>query len=70
MTTPHADGSLTEHERFWIDVIRLASKGRDPVPTLRRTQLLRKLFEERHQCYKGKRMRALPGRGLAALPTQ
>jgi hypothetical protein len=37
---------LTEHELFWIEVIRLASKGRDPVPTLRRTQQLRRLFAD------------------------
>lgn len=37
---------LTEHERFWLEVIRLASLGADPAPTLARTQQLRVLFTE------------------------
>jgi hypothetical protein len=37
---------LTKHELFWVEVIRLASKRRDSVPTLRRTQQLRRLFAE------------------------
>ncbi len=35
---------LTPHEQFWIEVIRHASRGTDPVPTLARTQKLRELF--------------------------
>lgn len=35
---------ITENERYWIEVIRLASHDGDPPPTLRRTQTLRQLF--------------------------
>jgi hypothetical protein len=69
VTDHHADVSLTEHERFWIDVIRAASKGHDPVPTLWRTQQLRTLFEERDRFGDGERLRAFPG-GLAVLPSR
>lgn len=39
------DTKLTVHEQFWLDVIRQATKGTDPPPTLHRTQQLRRLFE-------------------------
>lgn len=35
---------ITENERYWIEVIRLAADDHDPPPTLRRTQALRQLF--------------------------
>ena len=35
---------ITANERYWIEVIRLASDDGDPPPTLRRTQALRQLF--------------------------
>jgi hypothetical protein len=35
---------LSPHERFWLEVIRMASNDTDPVPTLERTQKLRLLF--------------------------
>jgi len=35
---------LSEHEAFFIDVIRVASGGTDPSPTLELIQKLRKLF--------------------------
>jgi hypothetical protein len=35
---------ITENERYWIEVIRLASEDRDPPPTLGLTQALRQLF--------------------------
>ncbi|RST86878.1 hypothetical protein EJC49_08130 [Aquibium carbonis] len=35
---------ITDNERYWIDVIRLASDDRDPPPTLRQTQAFRCLF--------------------------
>jgi len=38
--------TITEHERFWLDVIRIASRETDPAPTLERTQKLRRLFSE------------------------
>jgi hypothetical protein len=34
----------TENERYWIEVIRLASHDGDPAPTLARTQALRQVF--------------------------
>lgn len=37
---------LTPHELFWLEVIRLASNDGDPMPTLDRTQKLRRLFSE------------------------
>lgn len=35
---------ITENERYWIEVIRLASHDSDPAPTLARTQALRQVF--------------------------
>lgn len=35
---------ITENERYWIEVIRLASHDGDPAPTLARTQALRHIF--------------------------
>ncbi len=35
---------LSENERFWLEVIRLASYDRDPPPTLQRVQRLRQIF--------------------------
>ncbi len=35
---------ITENERYWIEVIRLASHDGDPPPTLRQTQALRAVF--------------------------
>lgn len=40
------DLHVTRHEQFWLDVIRVASRDTDPVPTLAVTQHLRRLFEE------------------------
>ncbi|PZN95460.1 MAG: hypothetical protein DCF30_18995 [Hyphomicrobiales bacterium] len=36
---------LTSNERFWLEVIRLASWDSDPAPTLERVQRLRRIFE-------------------------
>lgn len=36
---------LTSNERFWLEVIRLASWDSDPAPTLERVQRLRQIFE-------------------------
>ena len=36
--------ALTLHDRFWLDVIRVASNDTDPAPTLERTQQLRRIF--------------------------
>jgi len=38
---------LTEHERAWVEFLRLISNGSDPKPTLRRVQLLRRLCAPR-----------------------
>jgi hypothetical protein len=46
MSTTAEGTVLTRHEKFWLDVIRLASRGRDPVPTLKRAQQLRLIFEQ------------------------
>lgn len=37
---------VTVNERFWIEIIRLASRDRDPPPTLKRVQQLRLVFRE------------------------
>lgn len=37
--------SLTPNERFWLEVIRLASWDSDPAPTLELVQELRRIFE-------------------------
>jgi len=58
---------VTEHERFWLDVIRTASRGTDPTPTLKRTQQLRRLFEEERPFEADSHGR---GGGLAALPAR
>jgi hypothetical protein len=34
------------NERFWLEVIRMASNDTDPLPTLERTQQLRLLFSQ------------------------
>ncbi|ESY82204.1 hypothetical protein X740_05400 [Mesorhizobium sp. LNHC221B00] len=38
---------MTSNERFWLEVIRLASWDSDPVPTLERVQNLRMIFQTR-----------------------
>ena len=38
---------LTENERAWVEFLRTISLGRDPGPTLRRVQLLRRVCETR-----------------------
>lgn len=44
--TPRADlRPLTQNERFWLEVIRLASWDSDPAPTLELVQQLRRIFE-------------------------
>ena len=41
------DPELTDNERAWLEFLRLISDGRDPGPTLRRVQLLRRLCAPR-----------------------
>lgn len=36
---------LTQNERFWLEVIWLASWDSDPAPTLERVQRLRQIFQ-------------------------
>lgn len=36
---------LTSNERFWLEVIRLASWDSDPAPTLERVQQIRRIFQ-------------------------
>lgn len=36
---------VSPNERFWLEVIRLASWDSDPAPTLERVQKLRRIFE-------------------------
>jgi len=38
---------LTENERAWLVFLRMISLDRDPAPTLRRVQLLRRVCEVR-----------------------
>jgi hypothetical protein len=38
---------LTENERAWLEFLRMISLDRDPAPTLRRVQLLRRICEPR-----------------------
>jgi hypothetical protein len=38
------DREITPNERFWLDVIRVASWDSDPAPTLARVQQLRMIF--------------------------
>lgn len=38
---------LTDNERAWLEFLRLISLDRDPAPTLRRVQLLRRVCEPR-----------------------
>lgn len=38
---------LTENERNWLEFLRMISLDRDPAPTLRRVQLLRRICEAR-----------------------
>ena len=39
------DREITTNERFWLEVIRVASRDSDPAPTLERVQKLRMLFQ-------------------------
>ncbi|MBZ9916588.1 MULTISPECIES: hypothetical protein [unclassified Mesorhizobium] len=39
------DREITPNERFWLEVIRLASWDADPVPTLEKVQKLRQIFQ-------------------------
>ena len=39
-------GEITASERFWIEIIRLASHDRDPPPTLKQVQQLCSIFCE------------------------
>lgn len=39
------DISLTTNERAWLEFLRLIGDGRDPAPTLRRVQLLRRICD-------------------------
>lgn len=39
------DREITPNERFWLEVIRLASWDSDPAPTLERVQKLRLIFQ-------------------------
>jgi len=41
------DTDLTKNERAWLTFLRDISLGRDPGPTLRRVQLLRRICERR-----------------------
>ena len=34
---------LTDNERAWLEFLRMVGNGRDPRPTLRRVQLLRRV---------------------------
>lgn len=36
---------LTPNERFWLEVIRLASWNSDPAPTLERVQQIRRILQ-------------------------
>jgi hypothetical protein len=38
---------LTDNERAWLRFLRQIGRGRDPAPTLRRVQLLRRICERR-----------------------
>jgi len=38
---------LTENERAWLTFLRMICLDRDPAPTLRRVQLLRRVCETR-----------------------
>ena len=38
---------FTENERAWLQFLRMISLDRDPAPTLRRVQLLRRICEAR-----------------------
>ncbi|MBN9676341.1 hypothetical protein [Salipiger bermudensis] len=39
----HEDEEMTPNERAWLHFLRDIADGRDPAPTLRRVQLLRRL---------------------------
>ena len=39
--------NITENERAWLQFLRMISLDRDPAPTLRRVQLLRRICEAR-----------------------
>jgi hypothetical protein len=41
------DRPITANERFWLEVIRLASWDSDPAPTLEQVQQLRTIFQAR-----------------------
>ena len=38
--------ALTQHERFWLDVIRIATNDTDPAPTLALAQQVRCIFSQ------------------------
>jgi hypothetical protein len=40
------DRPTTANERFWIEIIRLASWDSDPPPTLKQVQQLRAVFQK------------------------
>lgn len=40
------DRPITQNERAWIEIIRLASWDSDPKPTLARVQQVRRAFEK------------------------
>lgn len=37
---------LSENEQAWVMFLRMISDGRDPAPTLRRVQLLRRVLKK------------------------
>lgn len=41
------DREITPNERFWLEVIRLASRDSEPAPTLEKVQKLRMIFQAR-----------------------
>lgn len=53
---------LTDNECAWLEFLRMISLDRDPAPTLRRVQLLRRICAPRRA--KGERAR-VPRRGMA-----
>lgn len=42
---PYGGPELTENEVAWIEFLRMIGQGRDPAPTLRRVQLLRRVCD-------------------------
>lgn len=37
---------LSENEKAWVTFLRMISDGRDPAPTLKRVQLLRRVLKK------------------------